>query len=226
MMSNRHRTFSITHTLADRYFGGIERYVLDLGEELRERGNSISFILSSKSPVLEYIRAREFPFVALPVNSDIDLRIAWRVAAALRRFKPDLVNIHDSPAIVPYCLGARMAHLPIVTTVHAFHQKWGFLLADHLVTVSEALRRHMLAQGFREHQITAVRSGIDVATFQPRNRPEAQSELGCAAVVLFRGDLPPGATQRAANVAGGLSKSPPPRAARAATPRRRRAAGG
>ena len=117
-------------------------------EALRERGYSVSFILSSQSPVLDTIRERGFPYATMPVIGDLDPRIAWDVAMALRSFKPDLVNINDSPAIVPCCLGARLAGIPLITTVHAFHQKWGFLPAGHLLTVSEALRRHMLAQGF------------------------------------------------------------------------------
>ena len=99
---------------------------------------------------------------------------------ALRHFKPDLVNIHDSPAIVPFCLGARLAGTRMLVTVHAFHQKWGFLLTDHMVTVSEALRRHMLAQGFRDDRVSMVRSGVNLRKFHPGNRRYAQQTLGLA----------------------------------------------
>jgi len=174
------RPLAITHTLADRYLGGIERYVLNLSESLRARGYSVSFILSSRSPVLATVRQRGFPYVAIPFKGDLDPRIAWQVAHALRRFKPDLLHIHDSPSIVPNCLGARWAGVPSVTTVHAFHTKWGFLLSEHLITVSTALRRHMLAQGFREEQITTVRSGVDVTWFKPQDRKRARTALGLA----------------------------------------------
>lgn len=178
MSITRHRPFSVTQTLADRCFGGIERCVLNLSEELRERGYAVSFVLSSQSPVLETIREQGFPCIPIPIFDDLNPRIIWQMAAALRQLKPDLVNINDSPAIVPCCLGARLSGTPMLTTVHAFHQKWGFLPAGHLVTVSEALRRHMLAQGFRDEQVTTVRNGVNLQVFQPHDRLQAQHALG------------------------------------------------
>ena len=60
MKNNLHRPFSVTQTLGDRNFGGIERYVLNLSQELRERGYAVSFILSAQSPVLESIGSEGF----------------------------------------------------------------------------------------------------------------------------------------------------------------------
>lgn len=180
MTQNTRRPFAVTQTLGDRLFGGIERYVVNLSEELRERGTEVSFILSEQSPVLGCLIERGFPCTTISIRGDLDLYVSWQVASALRRYQPDLVNIHDSAAIVPFCLGARLAGTRMLVTVHAFHQKWGFLFTDHMVTVSEALRRHMLAQGFHDDRVTTVRSGVNLRSFPPGNRRYAQQTLGLA----------------------------------------------
>lgn len=174
------RSLAITQTLADRYFSGIERYALNLSEQLRARGHSVSFIVSSRSAALTMIQQQGYPFIAIPVRGDLDPRTSWHVAQALRHLKPDLVNIHDSAAIAPFCCGARLMNLPAVATVHAFHAKWGFLLADHLITVSDAVHDHLRAQGIPAHRLTTVRSGIDLYRYQPRDRRQAQRALGLA----------------------------------------------
>lgn len=115
----------------------------------------------------------------------------------IRRLQPDVVHTHTSKAGFLGRLAARAAGVPLI--VHTIHELPGnstrspwkkalywsleFLAArwaHHLVTVSEANRRQILAERLcGAKKLTLVREGLDLSLYEPR-RPalEVRRELG------------------------------------------------
>jgi glycosyltransferase involved in cell wall biosynthesis/peptidoglycan/xylan/chitin deacetylase (PgdA/CDA1 family) len=169
----------VTHTLISRQIGGAERYVIDLCRYLGERGYGSDLILSSDAPnVVESVQSAGVPFVEMSICGDLNFMTSVKVARSLKRSGAQLLNVHDNASACPCCLGGRLARVPVVATVHAFHCKWPFIAADHLIAVSDALRQHLISQGFRTNRITVVRNGVDPERFRPGDRIEARREFG------------------------------------------------
>ena len=176
--SQNTQNIRIAHILVGRFLGGMERYVLELCEHIGPRGFANCLIVPYDSPLVDAARQREIACTAAPIRGDVNFLTPLRIAGWLRRHQIDLLNVHDNGSAMPCSLGGRLAGVPVVGTVHAFHGKWPFLAADHLITVSEALQHHLLAQGFRADRISLVRSGVDLQRFTPQPRPEARQALG------------------------------------------------
>jgi len=178
-MPNQHmRPLHIAHVLVGKFLGGMERYVLELCARIATRGFTNCLLVPHDSPLIEAARQCAIPCVPVPIRGDVNFLTPARIAHWLRGHQIDLLNVHDNGAAIPCSLGGRLAGIPVVGTVHAFHGKWPFLAADHLITVSAALRRHLQTQGFRDAQISLVRSGVDLDHFAPRPRAEARKALG------------------------------------------------
>ncbi|HEY3377356.1 MAG TPA: glycosyltransferase family 4 protein, partial [Armatimonadota bacterium] len=175
------RPLAITHVLIYRQFGGMERYVLELCRWMKARGHAPSLLLSTGSPVADAARALEIPVRLAPIAGDANPLAPWHVARAVRQWGAELLNVHDNDSAVPCCLGGRLAGVPVVATVHAFHSsRWPFIAADHLLAVSAALGGHLRGQGFPAERVSVIRSGVDVAHFVPSDQRQARRDLGLA----------------------------------------------
>jgi len=167
----------VAQILVGRTFGGAERYVLELSRYLRARGHQVSFILPPDSVLREPLATECFPVAWTAIRGDIHPMTPLRVARAVRQHNIHLLNIHDNGAAVPCTLGGQLAGIPVVATVHAFHSRWPFIAANHLITVSDCLREQMIAEGLPAQRITTVRSGVDLSVFQPQSVQEARAAL-------------------------------------------------
>lgn len=101
-----------------------------------------------------------------PWGPSLDPRALWRLYRELRRFAPAIVHAHDSHALLIAHWARRLtgAGPALVATRRVdFHVRRGsvWFRADHVVAISEAVRRVLLADGLAPERITVVRSGID-----------------------------------------------------------------
>jgi glycosyltransferase involved in cell wall biosynthesis len=169
---------AVAQILVGREFGGAERYVLDLAGRLQGRGHQVTFILPPDSVLRDPLDELGITVAWEWIRSDINFQSPFLVAHAVRQLEAELLNIHDNGAAVPCALGGRMAHVPVVGTVHGRHSRWAFSAADHLITVSDALRTHLIEQGMRGERITTVRTGVDTTFFTPQPQGAARAALG------------------------------------------------
>ena len=180
-LERRPRPLRIAHVLVGRYLGGMERYALELSQRLEQRGFANTLIVPPDSPLIDAAQQQHIACTAAPIRGDLNVFTPPMLALRLRRLGIDLLNVHDNGSAVPCSVGGKLAGIPVVGTVHAYHDHWPFLAADHLITVSDALRRHLLAQGLRAERITVVRSGVDLERFQPQPQHAARRALGLPA---------------------------------------------
>ncbi len=126
------------------------------------------------APLLMYLGARRRVARILREGYEFDLIDAHYfypdgVAAALlaREFgKPLTITARgtDINLIPRYPLPRRMI-------------RWAAGRADGMITVCQALKESLVALGVDDHRVTALRNGVDLETFVPRDRAEARARL-------------------------------------------------
>lgn len=148
--------------------------------------------------------------VAFPYN-------IMRVAAAVRRLKPDLIISHNSIAGYGALLGKRwspdsLAVLDLTDLLFEYLEEYsqgGWLRAvmgggrrlenkviresDRIITISEAMKRIAVEYGARTAQIDVVPDGVDTSIFHPvdgRTLRDAHAS-GASHVLIFHGAIDP-----------------------------------
>ncbi len=100
--------------------GGMERVVVHLASSLRRRGiEPLVVCLQHKGPFARELEAQGITVVALNSVRGYDLCAVADLARAFRRFRPELINVHDRSSL-PYAVLANLwgAGRPVVFTAH------------------------------------------------------------------------------------------------------------
>jgi glycosyltransferase involved in cell wall biosynthesis len=146
---------------------------------------------------------------AVGQGSRVELRLRAHVEAAaelIRELRPALLHPASDylNATVAIELGRRFG-IPVVYEVRGFpeeylprrpgsrvlHEKWGgrrvieaqcWRRADHIVTLAEVMKEHIVAKGVPADRVTVVPNAVDAEVFEPTGRDlELASRLGIAA---------------------------------------------
>ncbi|PTQ53636.1 MAG: glycosyltransferase [Hydrogenibacillus schlegelii] len=176
----------VLHVIGGGEFGGAERHLIALYRTLRE---DVDFTLATFYPgrLVEAFRELGAEPVILAQSGRFDLTLYRRVHALIVALKPDVVHSHGVRANLFARLAAARAGVPrIVTTVHSFLRydyplRREFVLAwamehasrpfvDHVIAVSDALRRSLEADGMAPERITVIENGVDLAPFAAARR--------------------------------------------------------
>ncbi|MGC8834076.1 MAG: glycosyltransferase, partial [Armatimonadota bacterium] len=198
---------TVCHLRSSGFLGGPEKQLLGFAHELQNRGIR-SFIaawnLPSGAPDL-LLKAAScgMPCAALPLRSPEDPRIFTDVARLLRRTQPSILAVHDYKAIIAGFPAARLLRIPLVAHARGwtFHtrrvqiyealERALMRYADHIVTVSEAMRRELVSTGIDPNRVTAVHNSI----IPPANPPSpllraaARKRLGLSENALVVGSV-------------------------------------
>ena len=135
-----------------------------------------------------------------PIRPWTDQRAYWKLRAAIRRLKPEVVHTHSSKAGILGRAAAWHENVPaIVHTIHgmpfgAFEsplknrlyialERWAARRCHAIVSVCDAMTRQALAAGVgQQRQFLTVYSGMDTDAFlnPRRSREEVRRDLGLA----------------------------------------------
>ena len=175
--------------------GGSERHLLTLLPALAERGIEIRMcVLAAAQSELFVAEARRagIDTVVIKAGPDLNPVLVARLAADVRRFKPDLVHTHLVHADIQGQAVARMAGIPGVSSVHGFSNSFSrqpfrtaWSGAERMARLTIAISEHV-ATRLREHglarpeRIRMVHYGIDATGWQlpDAERQAARVELG------------------------------------------------
>ena len=175
--------------------GGSERHVLELLPALRERGLDARFLgldntNAAPEPFYDVLSARGVPFERVACPQDLDLGLARRTSAAVRRFRPDVVHTHLVHADVYGTLAAATAGAKLVSTKHnddpfrAGRGRYGERLLTHraarVICITEALARfNREVVGLPPRKLRVVHYGLDAPpeTWGPPGGPELAPEV-------------------------------------------------
>jgi glycosyltransferase involved in cell wall biosynthesis len=164
----------IVHVDAHVSWRGGEQQVLYLTRFLCERGYESLVICQPHSALYQRIRGDGLPVRALSMRHDIDVVAAWRLGTYLQRQRVDILHMHGSHDHTIGLLASMLA--PKVRKVvsrrvdfapmrHRW-SRWKYMRPGVCyVTVSEAVRRVLIAGGVPAHTIQTIHSGIDLCRF-------------------------------------------------------------
>src|ERR1700733_12790815 len=138
------------------------------------------------------------PELIRAVRPWVDMKAYWRLRAAFRRLKPEVVHTHSSKAGI---LGRAAAwHERVPAVVHTIHglpfgpsekpwknrlyiaaERWAARRCHAIVSVCDSMTEQALAAGVgRPEQFLTVFSGMNADAFldPPRPRADVRRELG------------------------------------------------
>lgn len=161
----------ILHVESGRHYYGGARQVVYLLEGLAAQGHTNLLAC----PVNADIAPHASPHAAvlpIPMQGDADAILTFRLASIIRRERPDLVHIHSRRGADLWGgLASRLCRVPCVVSRRVDNRElaiWArtkYGLYSHVITISEEIRRVILAEGLPPARVTCVRSAIDPAPY-------------------------------------------------------------
>jgi glycosyltransferase involved in cell wall biosynthesis len=200
----------IVHVITRLILGGAQENTLLTVDELHHRYHDQVTLITGpaegpEGDLFDRAARRELNVEVMPelvraIRPAVDWKAYWRLRAAFRRLKPDVVHTHSSKAGIVGRAAAWHERVPaVVHTIHgmpfgAFEtpvknrlyialEKWAAGRAHAIVSVCDAMTAQALAAGVgRPEQFLTVYSGMDADAFlmPRRSREEVRRELGLA----------------------------------------------
>ena len=161
---------------ASKAIYGAVQSLMTLARMQRDHGRRVEFLTFSGKEFGGQVRAEGFRVTEVKVGAKIDPRAVLQMRRAILDGGFDVVHTHLSTSSVNGCIAARFAKVPCVATVHGMSGKLSFSAANHLIAVSEEVKRHLVRQGVRPTKISVVHNGL-APDFQLREREEARKSL-------------------------------------------------
>ena len=160
-----------------RSIGGGERHVIDLSNQMTERGHEVFLALAPNSPLLSQLeQVPSERTAAFPLRNAVDLRSAIGIASFVRSHDIELINVHLARDYPVAAMAARFSGVPYVITRHVLFPMSGLhrlLLrrASYVIAVSNAVAKNLKRERiFNEKKIVTIRYGLDVGRFESSNR--------------------------------------------------------
>lgn len=167
--------------------GGAEKVFCLLATSLnKDRYESIACAFQD-GPMREYIEPLGVDLNIVEKKRKLDIIFLMKLVYLMKKKKVDLVHCHGIPATVYGGATAKLAGLPLVTTVHGksqFSTKAGikslYLIQKYLgkvITISESTRYDLVREGNLERdKIIVIHNGIDVENVQLLDRAKIKRE--------------------------------------------------
>lgn len=158
--------------------GGAEVFAANLCEEFPRLGAQVELFCPSGRPFLGYARSRGAECISWKTRGKLDPVTVLKLVRLARERRVDVIHTHLSTASLLGAFAARLAGKPSVAHVHGLNTATCFRFSDTVIAVSEAVKRHLCAQGIDEGKVRVVHNGIDPARFAPIPADEARASLG------------------------------------------------
>ncbi len=172
------RSLRILELITPSRIGGAETHLATITRELSTLGDTVSVFCPEGRPLIEYLTDRNITPVSWTTWGKFDPRTLWRFAALIGERQVDIVHTHLTTATLLGSLAARFTQTPCAATVHGFTSAFCYRYVDRLITVSNAVKRHMVRQGIPARKITVLYNGIPLERYQPLAINEAKRALG------------------------------------------------
>ena len=165
----------VVHLETGRHLYGGARQVLYLLEGLSREHLQSTLICPSDSAISVAATDLGIDVVSMPMFGDLDFGFGSRVAAYLRRTRPDLVHVHSRRgADVWGGIAALRAGVPAVLTRRVDNPDVALLgtlkyrLYRRVVAISGDIRKRLLRQGVPAGKLALVHSAVKAADAEPR----------------------------------------------------------
>ncbi len=187
----------VLHVQKVNGIGGSERHLLELVPRLRARGVDATFCVLTEAGSDEFVGLLEtagVPTHRVPAGPDLNPLLVSRLAAVVRRARPDLVHTHLIHADTHGQLATALTRVPSVRSVHntmpgLARQPYRAAsavagrIARRTVAISDHARDYIVTNGMAPTaRVRVVKYGIDVDRWQSDDgdREAARDALGIA----------------------------------------------
>jgi glycosyltransferase involved in cell wall biosynthesis len=120
----------------------------------------------------------------LRLGGDTDLGMVARLARVMRDERPDLVHLHSRRGVDLWgALAARRAGVPVLlsrrvdNTEPPWFARWKYRRVDHVIAISEGIRRVLLREGVPSAHVSCVHSAVDSAAYRLRAQHDATDRV-------------------------------------------------
>ena len=141
-------------------------------------GAGVDLFCPAGRPFVDYASGRGISCHTWKTRGKLDPVTVVRLARLIRNSRANVIHTHLSTASLLGAFAARLAGVPSVAHVHGLNSATCFKYSTAVIAVSEAVKKHLCAQGLREDKVRVVHNGVDIAKFVPMPRDEARRELG------------------------------------------------
>jgi len=176
------------HINTELSWRGGEQQTFSLVEGLTGRGHPAVLVASPRSEIFRRARTAGIEAVGIHAYNEVDPQAFLRIAALLRRRRPDILHLHTSHGHLLGVLASALAP-PVKKVVarrvdfsiyrnsflglNGFKYRHGI---DRYITVSQAVADLLVRDGVAPERVSVVRSGINPGRFASV-RPEGGSQL-------------------------------------------------
>lgn len=133
----------IVHVMASRVNGGVEIYSTDMMESLHREGIAQALVVPRRSIHRDKLMAAGARVESEVLDVPLTAVRRWRMARLIAEFAPDLVHCWTRRSVGM----APRTTVPIVGWLGNHHNPGHFAKCSHLIGVSEAIVRHLMAKG-------------------------------------------------------------------------------
>lgn len=157
----------VLHVESGRHLYGGARQVVHIMEGLSSRGVRNLLACPAGAHIAEPARAHGQVF-EIPMKGDLDAGLSLRLRRLIKEQAPDIVHVHSRRgADVWGGVAANLARVPAVVSrrVDNPEPRWlagaKYALYDHVIAISDGIRKVLLDTGLAAGQVSCVRSAVD-----------------------------------------------------------------
>ncbi len=187
------RPVSVVLVISNLEYGGAQRQVVEIANELPLRGFTVRVCsLSSYVPLAAQLRRRQTTLCIIPKRSKFDITVVPRLTAFLRRAQADVVHGFLFDANITVRLAGFLARTPLVIDSER-NSNYAVKYRQLLAYATTARMRHLCVAnsqagmefnsrltGMSIDRYRVVYNGVDVKRFRPGNRASTRQSLGLA----------------------------------------------
>ena len=161
----------ILHVEAGKHYYGGARQVAYIIEGLAQRGVE-NFLACPIGADIAAAVGNTAQVHQLAMSGDADIGMTWRLARLIREVRPDIVHLHSRRGADLWGgIAARWTGTPCVLSRRVDNPEsplqvaLKYRLYDHVITISEGIRRVLLDEGLAPQRVTCVRSAVDAEPY-------------------------------------------------------------
>ena len=157
----------IVHVLHSHGYGGAENHALMMMQGQRAAGHEVLFAGPLDSWLGKACAEAGIEAAHIPMHGLYDPWSHWQLERLVKRWQPDIVHGH---LIRGAAYAGRAGHLdrrPLaVCTAHATTAKTHMQRCAHIIAVSDAVKRNLVAAGYAAERISVVHNGVPDGPWQ------------------------------------------------------------
>jgi len=195
----------VLHVVNGEHFAGAERVQSHLGRCLPQLGVTADFACIKPGRFADSVDAAEGSWgqaYRFPMRNRFDLSIVPAVSRAVKVGKYDILHAHTPRTAMIAAVVARLVGIPWIYHVHspaardsakkfsnwfnATIERVSLRRCSHLITVSDSLRRELIAGGEMESHVTVVRNGVPGVRYERSRYPQVGGRWTFGMVALMR----------------------------------------